>query len=451
MQQKKYLKWYNKLGYGSGDAAACLTYALVTQFVMIYLTDSVGLAAGIVGSLIMASKILDGISDVIFGHLIDKTHTKMGRARPWMFYAQFGVSLCVVLLFSIPNGISGVSQYVWFFVTYTMMNGIFYTANNIAYASLTALITKNIDERVQLGVVRFCFSLATNIFVAYAGVRLSPVIGWSKVALFFTIAAIIINTIAVFSVKELPDEELYDRDEQKAGENERPGILESVKLCFTNRYFISLIISYLLFYALTGFNGISIYYFTYVLHNVNDYSTYSSIFYFPILFGLFFTPILIKKFGMYKSNLAGHVVAIIARVAFAVAGYQGNFTMLLASLFLWGLGTAPLMGDQNALIAESSEYTYRRTGKRVDGMMFSCSSMGNKIGTGIGTAIYGVLLQSSGYVQNAAEQSAATINMINFCFLIVPLILTVALFVDLMFLNVEKANRDWDAAHAERQ
>lgn len=142
MTEKKYLKWYNKLGYGSGDAAACLTYALVTQFVMIYLTDSVGLASGIVGTLIMASKILDGISDIIFGHLIDKTHTRMGRARPWMFYAQFGVSICVVALFSIPNGISQVSQYVWFFVSYTMMNAIFYTANNIAYAALTALITK---------------------------------------------------------------------------------------------------------------------------------------------------------------------------------------------------------------------------------------------------------------------------------------------------------------------
>lgn len=66
---------------------------------------------------------------------------------------------------------------------------------------------------MEVGVVRFCFSLATNIFVAYAGVCLSPVIGWSKVALFFTIGAVIINSISVFSVRELPEEELYDREE----------------------------------------------------------------------------------------------------------------------------------------------------------------------------------------------------------------------------------------------
>lgn len=447
MTEKKYLKWYNKLGYGSGDAAACLTYALVTQFVMIYLTDSVGLASGIVGTLIMASKILDGISDIFFGHLIDKTHTRMGRARPWMFYAQFGVSICVVALFSIPNGISQVSQYVWFFVSYTMMNAIFYTANNIAYAALTALITKNPYERVEVGVVRFCFSLATNIFVAYAGVRLSPLIGWGMVALIFTVFAIIINTISVFSVRELPDDELYDRNEQTSDVS-RPGIIESVILCFTNRYFISLLLSYLFYYILNGFNGISIYYFTYIMKNVDNYSIYSSIYYFPMLIGLLFTPYLIKKAGMYKSNLYGFAVAIIARVLFAIAGYMGNFPFMLVSLFLFGLGTAPLTGDQNALIAESSEYTYRRKGKRVDGMMYSCASMGNKIGTGIGTAVYGILLQCSGYVQNAAQQNAATMQTINFCFLIVPLILTIALFIDLLFLNVEKANSDWDKTHS---
>ena len=80
--------------------------------------------------------------------------------------------------------------------------------------------------------------------------------------------------------------------------------------------------------------------------------------------------------------------------------------------------------------------------------MYSWASMGNKIGTGIGTAVYGILLQCSGYDQNAAQQNAATMQTINFCFLIVPLILTIALFIDLLFLNVEKANSDWDKTHS---
>ena len=82
MEEKKYLKWYNKVGYGSGDIAGNVVFAFLSSFIMIYLTNTVGLNAGVIGSLIAVSKVLDGISDVIFGSMIDKTHTKMGKARP---------------------------------------------------------------------------------------------------------------------------------------------------------------------------------------------------------------------------------------------------------------------------------------------------------------------------------------------------------------------------------
>ena len=99
MEEKKYLKWYNKVGYGSGDIAGNVVYALLAAFVMIYLTDTVGLNAGIVGTLIAVSKIFDGISDVFYGALIDKTKSKMGKARPWMLYGYFGCAECLVAIF----------------------------------------------------------------------------------------------------------------------------------------------------------------------------------------------------------------------------------------------------------------------------------------------------------------------------------------------------------------
>lgn len=89
MNEKKYLKWYNKVGYGSGDIAGNVVYAFLTSFVMIYLTDTVGLNAGIVGTLIAISKVFDGITDLFFGAMIDKTKSKMGKARPWMFCGLF--------------------------------------------------------------------------------------------------------------------------------------------------------------------------------------------------------------------------------------------------------------------------------------------------------------------------------------------------------------------------
>ena len=76
MEEKKYLKWYNKIGYGSGDIAGNVVYAFLTSFMMVYLTDSVGLAAGVVGTLIAVSKLFDGFTDIFFGSMIDKTHSK---------------------------------------------------------------------------------------------------------------------------------------------------------------------------------------------------------------------------------------------------------------------------------------------------------------------------------------------------------------------------------------
>ena len=84
--EKRYLKWYNKIGYGSGDISGNVVYAFLSSFVMIYLTNTVGLDPGIVGTLIAVSKLLDGVTDVFFGSLIDKTHSKLGKARPWMLY-----------------------------------------------------------------------------------------------------------------------------------------------------------------------------------------------------------------------------------------------------------------------------------------------------------------------------------------------------------------------------
>ena len=150
MQEKTYLKWYNKVGYGSGDIAGNVVYALLSAFVMIFLTDTVGMNAGVVGTLIAVSKLFDGVSDIFFGSLIDKTHTKMGKARPWMFYGFFGCALCLVAIFCIPADISPTAQYAWFFIAYTLLNAGFYTANNIAYSARRTAMSASRWDRSDL-------------------------------------------------------------------------------------------------------------------------------------------------------------------------------------------------------------------------------------------------------------------------------------------------------------
>lgn len=100
MEKKRYLKWYNKVGYGSGDLAGNVVYAFLSSFVMLYLTNTVGLNPGIIGTLIMVSKLFDGISDMFFGTMIDKTKSKLGKARPWMLYAYIGCAVTLVANYS---------------------------------------------------------------------------------------------------------------------------------------------------------------------------------------------------------------------------------------------------------------------------------------------------------------------------------------------------------------
>ena len=135
MTEKRYLKWYNKVGYGSGDIAGNVVYAFLSSFVMIYLTNTVGLNPGIVGTLIAVSKLLDGVTDIFFGSLIDKTHSKMGKARPWMLYGYIGCAITLVAIFAIPTNLGQFAQYAWFLIAYTLLNAVFYTANNIACCS----------------------------------------------------------------------------------------------------------------------------------------------------------------------------------------------------------------------------------------------------------------------------------------------------------------------------
>lgn len=312
MNEKTYLKWYNKVGYGSGDIAGNVVYALLSAFVMIFLTDTVGMNAGIVGTLIAVSKLLDGVSDVFFGSLIDKTHTKMGKARPWMLYGYFGCAVCLVAIFCIPADLSPTAQYAWFFIAYTLLNAGFYTANNIAYSALTALITKNNHERVQMGSIRFMFAFGTSMLIQTITVGLVAHFGggaaaWRTVAIIYTIVGVISNTLAVFSVRELSPEELAEDEghkEDAAQGEEKYSLMDAFRLLVKNKYYLMICASYILMQIYSATLNMGIYYMTYVLKNANLLGVFSWAINIPMIIGLLFTPTLVAKWGgMYWSAI----------------------------------------------------------------------------------------------------------------------------------------------------
>ena len=468
MREKTYLKWYNKIGYGSGDIAGNVIYALLSAFVMIFLTDTVGMNAGIIGSLIAASKLLDGVSDIFFGVLIDKTSTKMGKARPWMFYGYFGCAICLVAIFCIPANISAFARYTWFFVAYTVLNAGFYTANNIAYSALTALITKNNQERVEMGSIRFMFAFGTSMLIQTITISFVAAFGggaaaWRTVAIIYAVVGLISNTISVMSVRELSPEELagneinpvvYDKQikegeleqvaEELKGEaqtgEEKYSLGAAFKLLVQNKYYLMIVVSYLLMQIYSATLNMGIYFMSYVLKNANLLGVFSWAINIPMIVGLLMTPMLVQKWGgMFRLNKMGYIIGSLGRILVVVAGYMGSVPLMLASTAIAALGMSPLQGNMNALIATCSEYTYLTTGKRVDGTMYSCTSFGTKVGGGIGTAVAGWLLALSGYVGGAKVQSAACMNMLHILYLWMPMVLTILITLILRGLNVEKA------------
>lgn len=413
--EKKYLKWYNKIGYGSGDIAGNVVYALLSSFVMIYLTNTVGLEPGIVGTIMAVSKIFDGITDIFFGSMIDKTKSKIGKARPWMLWGYVGCSAMIIAIFAIPVSLGEFAKYAWFFIAYTALNAVFYTANNIAYSSLTSLVTKNKSERVQLGSIRFMFAFATSMLIQYITVDVVEMCGggaegWRTMAIIYAIIGLIVNTISVLTVKELPEEELENETAQNKPK-EKYTLAQSFKLLLANKYYIIICGVYIFSQIFTAMLNMGIYFMTYILGDAS-------------LLGVF--------------SVATNIPLIIGLVI--VAGYMGNLPLMLLFTGIASLGMSPLQGDLNALIAKCSEYTYLTQKKRIDGTMFSCTSLGVKIGGGIGTAIGGWLLQFGGFVRDAAVQPDSCINMIYFMYLWLPMILNLIITILLSTLRVEQEN-----------
>lgn len=444
MEEKRYLKWYNKMGYGSGDIAGNVVYAFLTSFVMVYLTDTIGLASGIVGTLIALSKLFDGFTDIFFGSMIDKTHSRLGKARPWMLYGYIGCAVTLVACFAIPTNLGKTAQYAWFFIAYTLLNGVFYTANNIAYSALTSLVTKNSKERVQMGSCRFIFAFSTSLLIQAITVGFVEKCGgdaaaWRLVAIIYAAIGLIVNTISALSVKELPEEELNEGEQ--AGEAEKYGLVQAFKLLVKNKFYLMICGTYILQQLYSAMIGAGIYYMTWVLKNKNLFGQFAWAVNIPLIIALIFTPTLVGKWnGMYKLNVRGYMLATVGRALVVVAGYMGSVPLMILFTAVAALGQGPWQGDMNAVIASCSEYTYLTQGKHVDGTMYSCTSLGIKIGGGIGTAVVGWLLEFSGYVGTNPTQPQSALSMMQFIYLWLPLVFDLLITIVLSQMNVEETN-----------
>ena len=447
-KQKKNLSLPQKLAYGSGDLGSNFFYMFVSSFAMIYMTNTIGLNAGIIGTLIMVSKLLDGFTDVIFESILDRTKSKMGKARPWMFFFGFPLAISMILAFAIPSGMGEVAQYVWFFIAYTCANALFYTANNISYATMSALITKNETERVSLGSFRYVFAVTGSILVSSITVMLTEVFGggaagWRTVAIIYAVILVIFNSLASLCVKELPqdDAEISGSAEEDGQKQEKISFWKLLKTVLSNKYYLLLLGIYLFYYTSNNLGtGIGVYYFTYVIGNANLLGVVSMASIIMIV-GLIFNPALVKKFGMYRVNLYSYIITCIFTAIMMIFIYTANLGGIVVTAILRGISMAFLLGSLNALVAEVAQNNWLKNKIHTEGMMFSCSSIGMKVGSGLGAGMVGWLLNLVNFDGLAEIQPDSVLSMIKFIYGAVPLILTILITLCLAFMKVDSENK----------
>lgn len=440
--EKKYLNLGKKVAYGFGDMGSNFMYTMVNSFVMLYLTNAVGLNSAIIGTLMMVSKFFDGASDLFFGSLIDRTHSKWGKARPWMLMSILPLAICEILLFSIPS-MGTTLQYAYFFIVYTLINAVCYTANNIAYATMSALITKNQNERVQLGSIRFIMALCSSLFVSTYTVDFvehfgGGASGWRTMAFIYAAALVVCMLICVLFSKEVSEEVAPAKKEK-----EKTSIWKDFKLLLTNKFYVRILgFNFVRYFGSGIAGGVIVFFALYSLGNAKLLGVMSASSRIPVMICLSVTPFLVKKFGTYKVNLVGRLFGLIFTIGSAFFGYMGSFTGLVVCTICSSFLSNPMTGTLNSVVADAAQYTYLKDNRHIEGAMFSCTSIGVKVGSGLGTAVCGWLLAIGGYNGGAEVQSASAISMINFMYLIVPVLLQLAMFLLAAGLNVEKANKE---------
>lgn len=287
--------------------------------------------------------------------------------------------------------------------------------------------------------------LIQSVTIKFVEIMGGGAAGWRTVAIIYAIIGLIVNTISALSVKELPEEELNDGEDNSS--DEKYSLIEAAKLLFSNKFYIMICSTYILQQIYQAMINMGIYYMMYVLFNENLFPVFSWAINIPLIIALLITPALVSKWkGLYKLNLTGYLIGTLGRGLVIVAAYMGSVPLMLAFTAVAAFGMGPWQGDMNAVIANCSEYTYLTKNKCVDGTVYSCTSLGVKLGGGLGTVITGWLLAFSQFDKNLTAQPASCINMLHIMYLWVPFVICLIITFIMSRMNVEKANEELRAA-----
>ena len=451
-------KW---LGYLIGPAGALLLNAVLATYLNVYYTDVLNLT-GVWGGLFLmifpiVSKVIDAITNVAMGYIIDRTKTKQGKARPWLLLSAPLVAISGVLLFIVPTGNETV-QVIWVMLSYNLFYSIAYTMYNMSHGLMVPLSTRNTTERGGLSVFnQIATIMMSGILVALVfPMVIMPMLGvdrskWIMVMSLLSVLAFPLILMEYYFTKERVTEEIKEEEESKLS------FAEQFKAIFTDKYML-IIYGYFFVYTVgTCFKNLGlVYYCNYVLGTYNDGITQTLVSVLggiPMGIGIFAVWPLAKKFGKRNVTLWGFVLyAIGGAICWA---FPTNMVIVLVGQFIKNIGGLPCAYVFMALFADVLDHMEWKNEFRCDGLAMSIYNIIAVAGVGVCTGIFNMMLASAGYVAPtlnevgetvAAVQSPAVQSTITFAFVGLEVITAIILVVVLVFLNVEK---DIDKKQAE--
>ena len=423
-----------RLAYGCGDFSSNIMYSAMAAFLMFYYTDYIGVSAAVVGSIMLFSRIFDGISDLIMGVIIDRTKSPFGKVRIWILRLVIPYAIGTVLLFSVPAGWSEMAKYVYIFFSYNIAFTVLFTGINLPYATLTALMTQDQYERSVLSIFRMILATCGTLFIKTCTLPVVKFFGDDARAWTYTFVVFGALEIITFMITFL-----FTRERVNTSEDKRMSIPISLgfKALVKNKYWFMATLNLVLIFIAQGVNGSSeVYYAKEVLGNGNLVGTFSVALQVTQIVCMFFIAGFVKKFGKRDVLMTGAAIMI---VGYGIMGIGAErLPVLIAGCMLRGVGNAGISACMFAMVTDTIEYGEWKTGIRTEGLINSAASFGQKIGNGLSNVVMGAILAAGGYVGTAATQTASAISAIKVSYIYVPIGLTVAQIIVLAFYHLDK-------------
>jgi len=421
--------------WASKSISVGMSGLLMMQFTF-YATDVVGLDTGLVGALLLLVKLLDAAIGLVVGFLVDKTHTRLGKGRPYELFL-IPMWACIVLLFSTPDfGMAGKIIYVFAF--YSLGNGVFAT---LLGGGEVAYLGRAVQSDHQRAKVTSVSGVLVMLICTIGSVILPQLMatwgtqtgGWQKIALAYALPMCVIGMLRVINIKEKPTR-------STSANNQGMRVKEGLSLIFWNKYVFVLAPAALLCNLTQTTSAIvATYYFTYIIKDLGLMSYVSMIGLITPLVLLLF-PVAIRTIGGMNFVRIGLILGVVGNLLKLID--LTNVPLLVISQLLANTGLSTLTMMQGYFVLQSIDYGERKFGKRVEGLSSAVNGLYAKVGAGLASVMIGGLMSLAGYVNLDSRQPAAALNTIIALYSWIPAVLCVLMLITVHFYDLEKIKKD---------